>query len=81
MSLLIGLVILGTFVVLALHITSYYEVEVYTTIDDPSGESVVYNPSYIHKNDTNVFLQIVALLLLSTSIFYAGFLNYLKQSK
>ena len=81
MSILIGIVILGTFVVLALHISSYYDAEVYSTIDDPSGESIVFNPGYVHKNDTNEFLEIIALMILATSIFYAGILNYLKETK
>jgi hypothetical protein len=61
--------------------SSYYEAEVYSTIDDPIGETVVFSPSYVHKNDTNEFLEILATLLLATSIFFAGLLNYLKVSK
>ncbi|MFW9906696.1 MAG: hypothetical protein ACFFFH_20490, partial [Candidatus Thorarchaeota archaeon] len=60
-----------------------YDVPIYMTqkgsMNGTVVEEVVYSEWYVGKRDTNLFLQILALLVLSMAIFYAGLLNYLKK--
>ena len=75
------LLIIVSFMAVILHSMSYYSVPVYSSEkpDLYSDSVIVFSPAYIAKRDTNMFLEIVALLVLSTSIFGAGLLNYLKK--
>lgn len=68
--------IFSGFGVLILHISTY-SVPIYRTIENET----VLSEEYIGKKDTLIFLEITSLLILSMSVFYAGLLNYLKDSK
>ena len=68
--------IISVFAVLIFHVATY-SVPIYSTI----GNQTVLSQEYIGKRDTNAFLTVVALILLSSTIFYTGLLNYLKDSK
>lgn len=80
MAIFVLLLIVVSFMAVILHSMSYYNVPTYSSEEpDSSSEWVVFSPAYIAKRDTNIFLEIVALLVLSTAIFGAGLLNYLKK--
>jgi hypothetical protein len=74
--------IIGSIGALIYHVLNY-DVPIYMTqagsINGTVVEEVVYSEEYIGKRDTNLFLQILGLFVLSMSIFYAGLLNYLKK--
>ena len=82
LSLFFLILILASFGALIFHVLEY-DVPMYTTKQGSSDgviiEEVVYSEDYLGKRDTNIFLQILALFVLSVSIFYAGLLNYLKK--
>ena len=75
-SLILLILIIGVFGALIFHVATY-SVPFYSII----GNQTVFSEDYFGKRDTNAFLEITALLLLSSTIFYAGLLNYLKESK
>ncbi|MFX1506658.1 MAG: hypothetical protein ACFFDC_11195 [Promethearchaeota archaeon] len=83
LTFLIMIAIIGSIGALIYHVLNY-DVPVYMiqegSINGSVVEEVVLSEDYIGKRDTNLFLQILALLVLSISIFYAGLLNYLKKS-
>jgi hypothetical protein len=76
LSFILLILIISVFAALIYHVATY-SVPFYSTI----GNQTVLSEQYIGKRDTNMFLEIAALLLLSSTIFYAGLLNYLKDSK
>ena len=76
LSFILLILIISVFAVLILHVATY-SVPFYSII----GNQTVFSEEYLGKRDTNAFLEIAALLLLSSTIFYAGLLNYLKDSK
>lgn len=82
LTILIMIAIVGAIGALIYHVVNY-DLPVYMTQEGSFNgtvvEEVVYSEEYVGKRDTNLFLQILALLLLSISIFYAGLLNYLKR--
>ncbi|UCG01726.1 MAG: hypothetical protein JSW11_19210 [Candidatus Heimdallarchaeota archaeon] len=82
LTILIMIAIIGAIGALIYHVVNY-DLPVYMTQEGSFNgtvvEEVVYSEEYVGKRDTNLFLQILALLLLSISIFYAGLLNYLKK--
>ncbi|MFX0016575.1 MAG: hypothetical protein ACFFB2_18745 [Promethearchaeota archaeon] len=82
LTILFLILILGSIAALIFHVINY-DVPIYTTHQGSSGgeivEEVVLSELYIGKRDTNVFLEILALFILSGCIFYAGLLNYLKK--
>ncbi|MHA2203159.1 MAG: hypothetical protein ACW991_05670 [Candidatus Hodarchaeales archaeon] len=82
LTILIMIAIIGSIGALIYHVLNY-DVPIYMTQEGSMNgtivEEVVYSESYVGKRDTNLFLQILALLVLSISIFYTGLLNYLKK--
>jgi hypothetical protein len=42
------------------------------------NQTLAYTDEYLGKVNTRPILEVMALLILSVSIFYAGLLNYLK---
>lgn len=84
LSFLVFIIILSGVGALIFHVM-FYNVPIYIVkqeqIGDETVAEVVYNELYIGKRDTNVFLEILALMILALSIFYAGLLNYLKAPK
>ncbi len=82
LTILILIAIIGSIGALIYHVLNY-DVPIYMTqegsINGSVVEEVVYSEWYVGKRDTNLFLQILALLVLSIAIFYAGLLNYLKK--
>ncbi|MFX0206815.1 MAG: hypothetical protein ACFFDT_12585 [Candidatus Hodarchaeota archaeon] len=82
LTFLIMIAIIGSIGALIYHVLNY-DVPVYMiqkgSINGTVVEEVVLSEGYVGKRDTNIFLQILALLVLSVSIFYAGLLNYLKK--
>ena len=84
LSILVLIMILSGVGALIFHVMNY-DVPIYMVKEEQIGNEtiaeVVFNELYIGKRDTNVFLEILALMILSLSIFYAGLLNYLKTPK
>jgi hypothetical protein len=82
LTILLMIAIIGSIGALIYHVVNY-NVSIYMTQEGSFNgtvvEEVVYSDLYIGKRDTNIFLQILGLFVLSTSIFYAGLLNYLKK--
>ncbi|MFX1282397.1 MAG: hypothetical protein ACFFB5_02035 [Promethearchaeota archaeon] len=84
LSVLVFILILSGVGALVFHVINY-DVPIYMfeeeTIGNETFAEVVYSEAYIGKRDTNTFLEILALMILSLSIFYAGLLNYLKTPR
>ncbi len=80
LSVIMLLVLITSFGVLIFNILTYtmptYSIQ---TLED--NQTLVYTDEYLGKVNTLTILEIMALLILSVSIFYAGLLNYLKAEK
>ncbi len=84
LSILVLILILSGIGALIFHVMNY-NVPVYMVKEEQIGNEtiaeIVLSEYYIGKRDTNIFLEILALMILALSIFYAGLLNYLKTPK
>ncbi|KPK88128.1 MAG: hypothetical protein AMS27_00320 [Bacteroides sp. SM23_62_1] len=82
LTFLVMIAIIGSIGALIYHVLNY-DVPVYMTQEGSFNgtvvEEVVYSEFYVGKRDTNLFLLILGIFILSISIFYTGLLNYLKQ--
>ena len=83
LTLLMIIAIIGSIGALIHHVLNY-DLPVYMTQEGSFNgtvvEEVVLSEDYVGKRDTNLFLLILGTLVLSISIFFAGLLNYLKQT-
>lgn len=81
------LVIITSFSVLVYNILTYtmptYRVATLDTIENETvvtqQQVLIYTDEYLGKVNTISFLQVFSLLIIATSIFYAGLLHFLKS--